>query len=207
MTKWSGWPIPSTTATIPKPRGADQGFGPQARACSAAEGAGRVARARGAAQEHPARPHHARTRRWPTSPRIRPRPAGRSRQGARPFAWLADNEIGARLMNTLAAAEPLLPMTNAAASGPRGPLGKEGALVADLLKLLLKIRCREIDVAARLLARSDELEALAAGASKGLALQGIWLRRAGIGGRKARLRRREWQTAHGADSAGKRVAR
>jgi hypothetical protein len=38
---------------------------------------------------------------------------------------------------------------------PRGaPLGKEGALVADLLKLLLKIRAREIDVAARLLARS-----------------------------------------------------
>ncbi len=43
------------------------------------------------------------------------------------------------------------------------PLGKEGALVADLLKLLLKIRAREIDVAARLLTRSDELEALAAG--------------------------------------------
>ncbi|MCB2088759.1 MAG: ribonuclease D, partial [Sphingomonadaceae bacterium] len=43
------------------------------------------------------------------------------------------------------------------------PLGKEGALVADLLKLLLKIRAREIDVAARLLTRSDEMEALAAG--------------------------------------------
>ncbi|HZF45284.1 MAG TPA: ribonuclease D, partial [Sphingomonadaceae bacterium] len=43
------------------------------------------------------------------------------------------------------------------------PLGKEGALVADLLKLLLKIRAREIDVAARLLTRSDELELLAAG--------------------------------------------
>jgi ribonuclease D len=43
------------------------------------------------------------------------------------------------------------------------PLGKEGALVADLLKLLLKIRSREIDVASRLLTRSDEMEALAAG--------------------------------------------
>ena len=32
-----------------------------------------------------------------------------------------------------------------------------------LLKLLLKIRCREIDVAARLITRSEELEALAAG--------------------------------------------
>ncbi len=30
-------------------------------------------------------------------------------------------------------------------------LGKEGALVADLLKLLLKIRARDIDVAAKLL--------------------------------------------------------
>ena len=35
--------------------------------------------------------------------------------------------------------------------------------MADLLKLLLKIRTREIDVAARLLTRSDEMEALAAG--------------------------------------------
>ena len=42
-------------------------------------------------------------------------------------------------------------------------LGKDGALVADLLKLLLKIRAKEINVAARLLARSEELEALAAG--------------------------------------------
>ncbi len=43
------------------------------------------------------------------------------------------------------------------------PLGKEGALVADLLKLLLKIRAREIDVASRLLTRTEEMEALAAG--------------------------------------------
>jgi len=52
------------------------------------------------------------------------------------------------------------------------PLGKEGALVADLLKLLLKIRTREIDVAARLLTRSDELEALAAGVRKLPVLEG-----------------------------------
>ena len=74
-----------------------------------------------------------------------------------------DNEIGRRLMATLEAAKPLtddeLPPRT-----PRGaPLGKEGALVADLLKLLLKIRSREIDVASRLLARSEELELLAAG--------------------------------------------
>ena len=52
------------------------------------------------------------------------------------------------------------------------PLGKEGALVADLLKLLLKIRSREIDVAAALLTRSDELEALAAGAARPAGAQG-----------------------------------
>lgn len=74
-----------------------------------------------------------------------------------------DNEIGKRMMATLEAAKPLtddeLPPRS-----PRGaPLGKEGALVADLLKLLLKIRSREIDVAARLLARSEDLELLAAG--------------------------------------------
>jgi ribonuclease D len=58
---------------------------------------------------------------------------------------------------------------------PRGaPLGKEGALVADLLKLLLKIRAREIDIAARLLARSDDLEALAAGQRKGVAILEGW---------------------------------
>ena len=77
-------------------------------------------------------------------------------------AW-KDNEIGRRMMAAIEGSKPLseaeLPRRT-----PRGaPLGKEGALVADLLKLLLKIRSREIDVAARLLARSDELELLAAG--------------------------------------------
>lgn len=77
-------------------------------------------------------------------------------------AW-KDNEIGKRLIAALDASRPLgedeLPPR-----APRGaPLGKEGALVADLLKLLLKIRSREIDVAARLLARSEDLELLAAG--------------------------------------------
>jgi ribonuclease D len=74
-----------------------------------------------------------------------------------------DNEIGRRMMAVLEAATPL-PDSELPARTPRGaPLGKEGALVADLLKLLLKIRSREIDVAARLLARTDELELLAAG--------------------------------------------
>lgn len=74
-----------------------------------------------------------------------------------------DNEIGRRLMQTLEDAQPLSD-TELPPRTPRGaPLGKEGALVADLLKLLLKIRSREIDVAARLLARSEDLELLAAG--------------------------------------------
>ncbi|MBM3594333.1 MAG: ribonuclease D, partial [Alphaproteobacteria bacterium] len=41
-------------------------------------------------------------------------------------------------------------------------------------KLLLKIRAREIDVAARLLARSEELEQLAAGVRKGLPMLEGW---------------------------------
>jgi len=77
-------------------------------------------------------------------------------------AW-RENEIGRRMM---AALEGSIPLTEAELPprAPRGaPLGKDGTLVADLLKLLLKIRSREIDVAARLLARGDELELLATG--------------------------------------------
>ena len=77
-------------------------------------------------------------------------------------AW-RENDIGRRLMRVLREAEPLPPEEMPPKPQRGAPLGKEGALVADLLKLLLKIRTREIDVAARLLARSEELEALAAG--------------------------------------------
>ena len=85
-----------------------------------------------------------------------------------------DNEIGRRLMAAIEGAKPLsddeLPPRT-----PRGaPLGKEGALVADLLKLLLKIRAREIDVASRLLARSDDLELLAAGVRENLPILQGW---------------------------------
>ncbi len=85
-----------------------------------------------------------------------------------------DNEIGRRLMATLEAAKPLAD-EELPPRAPRGaPLGKEGALVADLLKLLLKIRAREIDVASRLLARSEELELLAAGVRKNLPILESW---------------------------------
>ncbi|WP_338466556.1 ribonuclease D [Novosphingobium sp. ZN18A2] len=85
-----------------------------------------------------------------------------------------DNEIGKRLMGVLADAQPLDPSEIPARSSRGAPLGKEGALVADLLKLLLKIRAREIDIAARLLARSDDLEALAAGQRKDVAILKGW---------------------------------
>ncbi|RNJ61548.1 MAG: ribonuclease D [Porphyrobacter sp. IPPAS B-1204] len=86
-------------------------------------------------------------------------------------AW-RDNDIGKRLMKVLADAEPL-PKDEMPEKIKQGaPLGKEGALVADLLKLLLKIRAREIDVAARLLTRADEMEALAAGVRDLPVLQG-----------------------------------
>ncbi len=73
------------------------------------------------------------------------------------------NDIGSRLMDAINKAQPMArdAIPDRSARGPG--LGKEGALVADLLKLLLKIRARELNVASRLLARSDDLEALAAG--------------------------------------------
>ena len=86
-------------------------------------------------------------------------------------AW-KDNEIGRRLMHELDTAEPL-PKDEMPDRERRGaPLGREGSLVADLLKLLLKIRARESDVSARLLARTEELEALASGARDLPMLQG-----------------------------------
>ena len=86
-------------------------------------------------------------------------------------AW-KDNDIGKRLMKVIADAEPLSPEEMPEKMKRGAPLGKEGALVADLLKLLLKIRAREIDVAARLLTRADEMEALAAGVRDLPVLQG-----------------------------------
>jgi len=84
------------------------------------------------------------------------------------------NDIGARLMNTIRTAQPL-PREEMPEREPGRPgLGKEGVLVADLLKLLLKIRSREINVASRLLARSDDLEALAAGVRNGLPILEGW---------------------------------
>jgi ribonuclease D len=88
-------------------------------------------------------------------------------------AW-AGNDIGGRMMAALADAVPM-PADELPLRDDRKPsLGKDGALVADLLKLLLKIRAKEINVAARLLARSEELEALAAGQRERLAILTGW---------------------------------
>lgn len=88
-------------------------------------------------------------------------------------AWKA-NEIGARLMAAVADAVPL-PREEMPERDPRRPgLTKDSALVADLLKLLLKIRAKEINVASRLLARSDDLEMLAAGVRDELPILEGW---------------------------------
>jgi ribonuclease D len=85
-----------------------------------------------------------------------------------------NNDIGARLMAALGSAEDL-PACELPPREDRKPgLGKEGSLVADLLKLLLKIRSRESNVAARLVARSEELEMLAAGRREGLSILEGW---------------------------------
>jgi ribonuclease D len=88
-------------------------------------------------------------------------------------AWRG-NDIGARMMEALVNAEPLAP-TELPAREDRGPgLGKDGALVADLLKLLLKIKAKESNVAPRLIARAEELEMLAAGRREGLQILEGW---------------------------------
>jgi ribonuclease D len=84
------------------------------------------------------------------------------------------NDIGARLMSAIAAAKPL-DQAEMPDREPRRPgLTKDAVLVSDLLKLLLKIRAKETGVAARLIARSDDLEALAAGVRKDLNILRGW---------------------------------
>lgn len=88
-------------------------------------------------------------------------------------AW-SGNDIGGRLMGALAASVPLSVDEMPVRDDRKPGLGKDGVLVADLLRLLLKIRSREINVAPRLLARSDELELLAAGQRENLAILEDW---------------------------------
>jgi ribonuclease D len=85
-----------------------------------------------------------------------------------------NNDIGARLIAALNSAKPLDASELPDREPKRPGLTKDGVLVSDLLKLLLKIRAKESGVAARLIARSDELEALAAGVRKGLNILSGW---------------------------------
>src|SRR3990170_209868 len=85
-----------------------------------------------------------------------------------------NNDIGARLMAALATAQPLGPEDLPDREPRRPGLTKDAALVSDLLKLLLKIRSKETGVASKLIARTDELEMLAAGVRKGLNILSGW---------------------------------
>ena len=84
------------------------------------------------------------------------------------------NDIGARLMAAVEAASALEPHELPDREPRRPGLTKDAVLVSDLLKLLLKIRAKETGVAPRLIARSDDLEALAAGVRKDLNILNGW---------------------------------
>jgi ribonuclease D len=84
------------------------------------------------------------------------------------------NDIGARLMAAVEASKPLEPNEMPDREPRRPGLTRDAVLVSDLLKLLLKIRAKETGVAPRLIARSDDLEALAAGVRKDLNILQGW---------------------------------
>jgi ribonuclease D len=88
-------------------------------------------------------------------------------------SW-ASNDIGGRMIAALADAKPLPAELMPAREDRKPGLGKDGALVADLLKLLLKVRAKEANVAPRLLARTDDLELLAAGVRDNLSILTGW---------------------------------
>lgn len=87
-------------------------------------------------------------------------------------AW-GNNAIGARLLEALADAQALK-ASELPDKAPRVRLSADALLITDLLKLLLKLRAKEAGVAARLIAHSDDLAALAAGRREGLPLLSGW---------------------------------
>ena len=90
-------------------------------------------------------------------------------------SW-ASNDIGRRLMEALSQAGPLPEHELPAREPSRPGLSSEGALIADLLKLLLKSRSKEAGVAPKLIARADEIDAIAAGVHDGLPVLKGWRR-------------------------------
>lgn len=87
----------------------------------------------------------------------------------------AGNAIGQRLLAAIEEATPL-PASEMPVKDNRPGLSSESSLIADLLKLLLKIRAKESGVAPRLIARSEEMESLAGGTRDGLAMLEGWRR-------------------------------
>jgi ribonuclease D len=90
-------------------------------------------------------------------------------------AW-GGNAIGDRLIRALQQAPPLPADEMPIREAQRPGLSSEGALIADLLKLLLKIRSKESGVAPKLIVRGDDLDALAAGVRDGLPVLDSWRR-------------------------------
>lgn len=88
-------------------------------------------------------------------------------------AW-AGNEIGRRLIAALENVRPLEPHELPPRDDRRPGLNADSTLIADLLKLLLKIRAKEADVAPKLIGRSEELEAIAGGVRDGLPMLSGW---------------------------------
>lgn len=88
-------------------------------------------------------------------------------------SW-AGNDIGGRMMAALSNTPPLSADLMPSREDRKPGLGKDGALVAEMLKLLLKIRAKESNVAPRLLARTDDLELLAAGVRDNLSILTGW---------------------------------
>jgi ribonuclease D len=88
-------------------------------------------------------------------------------------SW-ASNDIGKRLCTALADAKPLPADEMPVREVSRPGLSSEGALIADLLKLLLKIRAKEANVAPKLVVKGDELDAIAAGVRDGLPVLNGW---------------------------------
>jgi ribonuclease D len=88
-------------------------------------------------------------------------------------SW-SSNNIGERLMDAIHDAKPLTAEEMPPKEPNRPGLTPDSSLIADLLKLLLKIRAKEAEVAPKLIARSDDLEALAAGVRDGLPILEGW---------------------------------
>ncbi|MEO0501121.1 MAG: ribonuclease D, partial [Pseudomonadota bacterium] len=86
----------------------------------------------------------------------------------------ASNDIGARLMDAIEEAGPMSKADMPTKPRGRPRLGADAALVADLLKLLMKVRAKEASVAAKLIGRAEDLERLAAGERENIPLLDGW---------------------------------